>query len=290
MSDHDEFEKQKNKFNKFSLKFPRKFARQINCENSSGDGIKNCNNCQDIFDGEEGENSKWLINFPAKTKDCYDISGCGDIELSYECSCAGIPVNSAQFSHVVFNSENIMYSTFIDGSKNVFGCSGIRKGEYYIFNKKYSKEDYEKLKNKIIKKMKERGEFGEFFPISISPYYYNETVAQEYFSINKEEALKNNYKWHEVEKKQVNSKLLICKDCNENFQIIPQEKEFYKNNNIFTPEKCYKCRQQERMNHRNPRKLWDRNCDKCGIDIKTTYSSEKPEIVYCEECYKKEIY
>jgi len=43
------------------------------------------------------------------------------------------------------------------------------------------------------------------------------------------------------------------------------------------------------MKLRNPRKLYDRKCDKCSIDIKTTYSPERPEIVYCEECYNKEI-
>jgi CxxC-x17-CxxC domain-containing protein len=44
------------------------------------------------------------------------------------------------------------------------------------------------------------------------------------------------------------------------------------------------------MKLRNPRKLFDRKCDKCGIDIKTTYSPDRSEIVYCEECYNKEIY
>jgi CxxC-x17-CxxC domain-containing protein len=44
------------------------------------------------------------------------------------------------------------------------------------------------------------------------------------------------------------------------------------------------------MKLRNPRKLFDRKCDKCGKDIKTTYAPDRPEIVYCEECYEKEIY
>jgi len=44
------------------------------------------------------------------------------------------------------------------------------------------------------------------------------------------------------------------------------------------------------MNLRNPRKLYERNCDKCGEDIQTTYEPSRPETVYCEECYNKEIY
>jgi hypothetical protein len=41
---------------------------------------------------------------------------------------------------------------------------------------------------------------------------------------------------------------------------------------------------------RNPRKLFDRKCDKCWVKIKTTYSPDRKEIVYCESCYNKEVY
>jgi formylmethanofuran dehydrogenase subunit E len=44
------------------------------------------------------------------------------------------------------------------------------------------------------------------------------------------------------------------------------------------------------MKLKNPRKFFDRNCDKCNKEVKTTYSSDKEEIVYCKECYNKEMY
>ena len=37
--------------------------------------------------------------------------------------------------------------------------------------------------------MMKNGEWGEFFPSSMSPFGYNETVATEYFPREKEEAL-----------------------------------------------------------------------------------------------------
>ncbi|MEI8092157.1 MAG: hypothetical protein WCG98_08430 [bacterium] len=43
---------------------------------------------------------------------------------------------------------------------------------------------------KIIEKMEADGERGEFFPTSLSPFGYNETVAMEYFPLTKEEAMK----------------------------------------------------------------------------------------------------
>jgi formylmethanofuran dehydrogenase subunit E len=40
---------------------------------------------------------------------------------------------------------------------------------------------------------------------------------------------------------------------------------------------------------RNPRKLFNRKCDKCGKEIKSTYSQNRGEIIYCEECYNGEM-
>ena len=43
------------------------------------------------------------------------------------------------------------------------------------------------------------GEWGEFFPSSLSPFGYNETVASEYFPLSKEEALKQGFNWSDYE-------------------------------------------------------------------------------------------
>jgi hypothetical protein len=75
-------------------------------------------------------------------------------------------------------------------------CSGLRNEEYMFLNKKYSKEEYEELVPKIIKHMNDmpyidsKGrvyKYGEFFPSELSPFAYNETIAQEYFSKTKNE-------------------------------------------------------------------------------------------------------
>jgi hypothetical protein len=38
--------------------------------------------------------------------------------------------------------------------------------------------------------MKQTGEWGEFFDTSLSPFGYNETVANEYYPLSEEEATK----------------------------------------------------------------------------------------------------
>jgi hypothetical protein len=39
--------------------------------------------------------------------------------------------------------------------------------------------------------MKSTGEWGEFFPLALSPFGYNETVAQDYFPITESKAISN---------------------------------------------------------------------------------------------------
>jgi len=71
----------------------------------------------------------------------------------------------------------------------MFGCASIRDKQYCILNKQYTREEYEKLVPQIIEKMQADGERGEFLPERISPFGYNETVANEYFPLSKEEAI-----------------------------------------------------------------------------------------------------
>ena len=63
----------------------------------------------------------------------------------------------------------------------------MRNNSYCILNKQYTKEEYEALVSKIIEQMNtmpyvdKNGvtyKYGEFFPIELSPFGYNETVAQ----------------------------------------------------------------------------------------------------------------
>jgi hypothetical protein len=58
---------------------------------------------------------------------------------------------------------------------------GLKNQQYCIFNKQYTKEEYEIIVAKIIAHMVVIGEWGEFFDPSLSPFGYNETLAMEYY-------------------------------------------------------------------------------------------------------------
>jgi hypothetical protein len=72
--------------------------------------------------------------------------------------------------------------------------------------------------------------------------------------------------------------------------LIRQELEFYHKYHLPLPRKHPDQRHLERTKLRNPKKLRDRTCNNCWITIKTSYSPDRPEKVYCEQCYNHEVY
>jgi len=285
---------------------PHQYSEILNSENSTGDHIVNSKNARNCYDVKKAEDCAFCAQI-LNAKDSQDVNYCEDFELSYN-GIGGYMNNMISFCNTVWDSNNVLYSDFCSNSKNIFGCSGVKRGNYQILNKQYTKEEYEELIPKIIEHMKKTGEWGQFFPIFISPFPYNESVANEFFPLNKEEAISKKYKWRNPDPKNyqpqtfvipdeikevpdsIVDEILACSDCGKNYKILQKELYFYKKMNLPIPHKCPDCRHKDRMNLRNPRKINDRVCDKCKTGIKTTYSPEKPEKVYCEACYLKEVY
>ena len=81
-----------------------------------------------------------------------------------------------------------------------------------------------------------------------------------------------------------------CHQCQRVYLIIEQEKQFYDKFQLPLPQHCPECRHQRRFKLRNPFKLYDRQCAKCSTSIQSTFVPDRPEIIYCEECYLNEIY
>ncbi|MEK9159939.1 MAG: hypothetical protein AAB383_04380 [Patescibacteria group bacterium] len=284
-----------------------KYAHTVSCQNCSGDYIKNSKNCTMCFNVTDSEDLRNIV-FANKSKDCFNSSMLGDnSELAYETVSAYRAYN-VQFSFFVIDSSNIEYCDVAINSKDLFGCVGMRNKQYCIFNKQYSKEDFEYLRTKIIEHMKKTGEWGEFFPKTFSCFAYNETTANVYQPMTKERALAEGYTWKDEDHKKVHipssplpdkiedvsdsilKEILLCEGCQKNYRIISQELQFYRAQRLPIPHLCSECRQGVRKDLLNPRQLWQRPCDSCGSSMQTTYSPKRPEKVYCEACYLKTVY
>lgn len=295
----------------FSLQHPHKNIHTLNVDDVTGDHIANAQRCYRCFDVGDAQDLRYCDSL-FNAKDCMDTSSFGEgIELVYDCGTAGIQCYGLRFCfECVINDSDLLYCDECRSCSHCFGCSALRGAKYCILNKQYTQEEYEELVPKIIDHMRSGGEWGEFFPAKHSAFGYNETVASEYFPLPKGEVIKRGWKWHdETEKSEsylgpaiaipdhINEvsddmikNILRCEVTGKPYKILLQELKFYRDMGLPIPRKCPDQRYKERMQLRNPRKLFDRECMKCRKAIQTTYAPGRSEIVYCEDCYLSSVY
>ena len=87
--------------------------------------------------------------------------------------------------------------------------------------------------------MKNTGEYGYFFPPEIAPVYYNETQAQVYMPLTKEEAIMKGFPWAdslggiygketitkiadqlEDFQSEITKEIFKCESCEKNYNIV----------------------------------------------------------------------
>ncbi|MEK9182790.1 MAG: hypothetical protein AAB809_01785, partial [Patescibacteria group bacterium] len=320
LSSYKSIEETREKYKKLRASAVVKYASSVKCNNATGDYMYNCHDGVNIFDVRNSKNSSYCADGEDPT-DCHD---CNNLYFKPE-RCYNImgtlqSTNSVVASYIMYCNET-SYSDSCYNCTNCFGCAGLNKKNYYILNKEYGKEEYLKLKEEIVAQLKRGGIYGEFLPPALSPFGYNETLAKEYFPMTEKEAKEKGFNWQketsgtygketikeenipetisEVSEEILNE-VLVCKDCKKNFRITKSELDFYKRMNIPLPHKDFECRHQDRMSKRNPRQLWHRFCmcelgnhvhgtEKCEVEFETSYSPERTETIYCENCYQQEV-
>ncbi len=283
----------------------------FNCENVAGDYLYNCRNIAQGYDLKNCEDCLYGATLES-FKDCADCNFSGaKAELCYQCLTIGDNYRCMGCHTCQNECADLFYCDNCFASKDCFGCVGLKSARYCILNKQYTKEEYENFLPKLKELMKRAGEWGQFFPHALSPFGYNETIAQEYFPLTKEEAVARGWKWKEETPEETSqnylgpdvtvpidindasdsicASILRCETSGKPYKIIPKELAFYRQMKLPLPRKCFQERQRERFALRNPRHLWKRDCMKCGKPMETTYAPERPETVYCEECYLQEV-
>ena len=298
-------QKMKQQAEEFWMKFPNKYLEGFQNTNVSGNYISHSKEVKNSFMIREGQNLHYCqyLQEGAPSKDCWDYSVWGDNnQLAYECHACGIGTQNIKFCLLCQeNVHDLYYSICCEGgSENLFGCVNLRKKQYCILNKQYSKEEYEKLLPKIIEHMKEmpyvdkKGvvySYGEYFPVELSIFAYNTTMAQEYFPLSKSSTEDSGYSWEDTTERNykidMNSsdlpdsindvddsilgKVIACEHegkcnqlCTTAFKIIENELIFYRKMNLPLPRLCPNCRTFERLKQRTGIQLYKRKCQCAG--------------------------
>lgn len=320
-SSYDRVEETKKRYLDLKNNALVKNASATKCNKVTGDYMYNCHEGVRIFDAAGTKNCSYVA-------DVDDIIDCFDCNNTYTKAerCYNVMGNLSSNNNICtvypMYCNDVHYSDSCYNCQSCFGCVGLNKKNYHILNKEYSKEEYEKIKTEIVEQMRKDGTYGDFFPSELSPFGYNETLAQEYYLLSEAEAKKKGFRWqiehsgtfgketilHDKMPQNITevgedilNQILVCSDCKKNFRITQGELDFYKRMSIPLPRKDFECRHQDRMKKRNPRMLWHRSCmctlethshgnQKCENEFETSYSPDRPETVYCEACYNQEVY
>jgi hypothetical protein len=277
---------------------PQRYAFILKSVNSTGHFINECKNAVNSWNAEKSEHIKNLY-IGGWMKDSQDLTSHGAAELTYECANGG-GVYASKFTTFCMagnplqgtHSSYLEYCYGVTSCGHCFGCVNLKNKQYCILNKQYTKEEYEILVPKIIAHMNEmpytdkKGriyKYGEFFPTELAPFGYNETAAQDYYPLSKDEAVAKGFQWSDYEPdtkyefsdylipddiKDVGdgilNKILKCEVSGKAYKIIPTELQFYRKMNIPLPRRSPLVRHKDRMARLLPRRLYKRMCDCVG--------------------------
>lgn len=285
----------KNIFSSFLQEHPIPHIYSDTPQSVSGNYLKACSNTHLSYECFKSANlfvTSAIINgarcadgygFANKTKDAVQFVSVGgnakNIANSYECW---------------NNVSDLQYSAYCSDSSNLFACIGLKGAEYCIFNKQYSKKDYQKKIKEIVSYLKKKNIWGQFFPRSFSPFSYNKSLANEYMPLSNVQVGLMGYNQRSKTKSSLNIKVLnqefsivpstltnnLDDLCNKNFlceisatpfSFVKKELELYQKLSIPPPARSFEQRHVERLAHLSPKRTFSYQCSRSEKSIKTSF-------------------
>jgi len=246
-----------------------------------------------------------------KIRDCLDNVNIMDSELIFFSSGIQDKCYDVKFGYNLTQCRFAQYSAFCFQCKNIFGCCGLVGKEYFIFNKPYSKDEYEKKKREIIDEMKKSGEYGQFFPGYFAANPYEESLSGFYFPLDDEDKEKWGFRSPAHISKRGSSclsendvpdsaadadNMLLCKvfwdeEAHKPFKILKEDIELSKKLSVPLPWSYYTRRIKENF-ELIPFSGATRTlaCAKCSKDTQTSWPIRYKNRIVCEDCYHNEVF
>ncbi len=287
---------------------PRPHATMNMTENVSGNYIFQSKNVRDSYLVRNGEDLRFCSFAFDGVKDCYDFTAYGDqVEQTYEIARCGNRFSRSAFCYYCYDGcSDLFYCNFCVGCQDCFGCNGLRKKRYCIMNTQYTKEKYETTVPILIEQMRSSGEWGEFFPMTDSPFPYNHSMAQRYFPVSRSDAATQKLLWHEQklaqsgqaidpsvlpDKLPASDEPIITRSAvsGKAFKITGEEVKHRRRFSAPLPRESYDERMEERAKNLGGVHLYERMCAKTGKPILTTFPPASPWIIWDKDIYDQEF-
>ncbi|MFN8391289.1 MAG: hypothetical protein U0136_13435 [Bdellovibrionota bacterium] len=167
------------------------------CEDSTGNYLVECGRATECFFCHNVEDLEYCIGADKLKSSFFTVGMGAGSELLYCCEASGANGFDIRFSSNCVNGvQHIEYcSNVSNGSTHCFGSVGLRRNSYCVLNQEYSKSEYLDLVSRIKRQMIERGEYGEPFPPTLSPYSFNRSEANDFLPLDRQVAMSRGYRW-----------------------------------------------------------------------------------------------
>ena len=291
---------------------PMNGTRIIASNNVSGVKISNSKNLFDVTDTINSENVRHADGV-LSNKDSMDFlySG-GNSSLLYMNTNIGSQSSKVKFSvsskfctdcEFVFNSKNL---------NNCFMCFGLQNKSYCILNKQYREEEYFKIIDDIKVEMLKRGEYQDGPGFEFSAQAYNFSLGQSLYPLTEDKIIDlGGYIAKEVETNiegldiltadqlpeiidevsdDILDKAIICEKTKRPFKLISSEIAFLKRMGLPLPTTHPSVRMEENWNFAPLARKYKTTCRKCNKEMESVFGPEREFNLYCEDCYKREVF
>ena len=281
--------------------------------NSTGEYLTKTTNMVDCYACEDGSLNQYSCNHSQGKSEDNAFSGY-PVNGSNFCYSASGSGNKQKYCFLTIRSDNMEYCLLCYNCTDCFGCVGLQRKQFCIFNKQYEEEEYWRRVDELKCAMLERGEYGEFFPAKYSPSYWGDSGAPYWFGTTKEEAkgigvMEYDPESHGAIGRELmdesnmrsvselpdhikdlsddwSGKPLMDTEVNRRFALIKPEIEFYRRMKIAPPKKHFISRMKDLWTHTSMGRFEKASCAECGKELRVAINAAHPERkVYCRKDY-----
>ncbi|HBL39513.1 TPA: hypothetical protein DDZ10_02470 [Candidatus Uhrbacteria bacterium] len=218
-----------------------------------------------------------------------------------------------RYSYACYRCQSMEYSYLCYDCEDCFGCVGLHRKKNHIFNKSYAEDAYWQKLDEIKCRMLDRDEYGQFFPIRMSPTYFGEAGAVNHFGADLSEwerlggtsfdpesagAIGDLAKGDstpsceipdaidEMKDKDWVGRVVLDEAARRKFRFLKPELDFYRRKKIAPPTRHFTWRMIDLLHESNLAVFEDVDCAKCSQPIRVAKNMVYPNrTIYCKPCY-----
>ncbi len=275
-------------------------------EDYSGNYLFRTARSENCFVATDVEDCAWLFE-SARTKDCADLDFSYSTTLCYD-SASAIGCHQSAFLDNCQDCSDSYYLSQCAHCTNCFGCIGLRRQSFCILNRQYSEAEYHEKVAALIAAMSKRDEWGEFFPIELSDFGYNQTEAALNMPLSKAEAIAAGANWSDYEapigvslELQIDAadlpdhvrdadasilqKAIRCETTGRLFRIIAKELAFHQAHGVPLPRVHPLERYRALIAPHGGTELKPVRCASCGTECESVYANSSEQPLVCRPCF-----